>query len=367
MKAIVIGAGIVGSGVAYRLAEAGADVTILEADRVGGGTSGISFAWTNSHGKEPRDYHDLNVAGMKAHAALAEEFPGQAWFHPSGSVAWRKTPQDREAQTRNVERLQSWGYAIEWIDRKQLAEFEPDIDIDRVGDAAITYCPQEGYVDPVLYANAMVKAAQKRGARLLTGVRVADVAMRNGAVVGVKAEDGALHEADIVVNCAGRWADTVAQEPGLQLPLAPTTGFIVFTPPVATSIARLIHAPEVHMRPDGAGRLMVRTNEADDLVSLDMTPSPTMPPAVEIMRLAAEVVPALKTVKAEVARITARPMPKDGLSVIGPAPHVKGYYFVVTHSGVTLSPFLAKAVTDEIVHGKTRPELKNFRPSRFFN
>jgi len=44
MKAIVIGAGMVGSGVAYRLAEAGIDVIILEANRVGGGTSSISFA-----------------------------------------------------------------------------------------------------------------------------------------------------------------------------------------------------------------------------------------------------------------------------------------------------------------------------------
>jgi glycine/D-amino acid oxidase-like deaminating enzyme len=367
MRAIVIGAGIVGSGVAYRLAQAGVDVTILEADRVGGGTSGISFAWTNSHGKEPRDYHDLNVAGMKAHAALAEEFPGQTWFHPSGSVAWRKTLQDREAMTRNFERLKSWGYAIEWIDSKQLAELEPDIDIDCVGDAAITYCPQEGYVDPVVYADAMVKAAQKRGAKLKAGVKVADVAMRNGAVTGVKGQDGALYEADVVVNCAGRWADTVARESGLRLPLAPTTGFIVFTPPVATGIKRLIHSPEVHLRPDGAGRLMVRTNAADDLVSLDMTPSPTMPQALEIMRRAAEVIPALKTVRAEAARITARPIPQDGLSAVGPAPRVKGYYFVVTHSGVTLSPFLAKAVTDEIVHNKTRPELENFRPGRFFN
>ncbi|SDR15016.1 Glycine/D-amino acid oxidase [Rhizobiales bacterium GAS191] len=367
MKAIVIGAGIVGSGVAYRLAEAGVEVTILEADRVGGGTSGISFAWTNSHGKEPRHYHDLNVAGMKAHAALAEEFPGQTWFHPSGSVAWRKTPQDREAMTRNFERLKSWGYAIEWIDRKRLAELEPDIDIDRVGDAIITYCPQEGYVDPVVYADAMVKAAQKRGAKLKTGVKVVDVETRNGNVTGVKGEDGSRHEADIVVNCAGRWAARVAQEPGLKLPLAPTTGFIVFTPPVATSVKHLVHAPDIHFRPDGAGRLMVRTNAADDLVSLDMTPSPTMPQAVEIMRRAAEVIPALKTVKAEAARITARPIPQDGLSAVGPTPRVNGYYFVVTHSGVTLSPFLAKAVTDEIVHNKTRPELENFRPSRFFN
>ena len=45
---------------------------MLEATRIGGGTSGISFAWTNAHKKPPKPYHDLNVAGMKAHAALAD-------------------------------------------------------------------------------------------------------------------------------------------------------------------------------------------------------------------------------------------------------------------------------------------------------
>ena len=67
MKTIVIGAGVMGASVAYRLAQAGATVTVLEAARIGGGTSGISFAWTNAHKKPPKPYHDLNVAGMKAH------------------------------------------------------------------------------------------------------------------------------------------------------------------------------------------------------------------------------------------------------------------------------------------------------------
>ena len=61
-KMIVIGAGVMGASVAYRLAQAGADVTVLEATRIGGGTSGCSFAWTNAHKKPPKPYHDLNVA-----------------------------------------------------------------------------------------------------------------------------------------------------------------------------------------------------------------------------------------------------------------------------------------------------------------
>ena len=61
---VVVGAGSVGANVAYRLAQRGARVTVLDAGAPGGGTSGASFAWTNSFSKTPRDYHDLNVASM---------------------------------------------------------------------------------------------------------------------------------------------------------------------------------------------------------------------------------------------------------------------------------------------------------------
>ncbi len=367
MKAIVIGAGIVGSGVAYRLAEAGAKVTIIEGGRVGGGTSGTSFAWTNARDKAPRPYFDINVAGMKAHAALREEFGGAPWFHQTGSVQWASDEKKVAQIKARVEVAKSWGYAIDTITKKELGELEPDIDLDLVGDGIITYAPEDGWIDPVVYANAMVKAAQKRGATLKTGIKVSGVETRNGTVTGVRTADGVLHEGDIVVNCAGRWADGISDDPSLRIPLAPTIGFLVFTPPVATSIARSIHAPHVHLRPDGAGRLMMRENDMDQAVSLDMTPTPTMPQAVEIMRRAAEIVPCLKGVAPEAARITARPIPEDGFSAVGPVPRAKNYYLVVTHSGVTLSPFLAKAATDEIVHGKQRAELKDFRPARFFN
>src|SRR4051812_4518333 len=130
MRAIVIGAGVVGSAVAYRLVEAGAEVTIIEGDRVGGGTSGISFAWTNSNNKSPPSYHDLNVGGMKAHAALRDEFDDTPWLHLSGSVEWRRSDAEGAALHEKVERLKSWGYAIEYITRKELAALEPDINLD---------------------------------------------------------------------------------------------------------------------------------------------------------------------------------------------------------------------------------------------
>ena len=196
-------------------------------------------------------------------------------------------------QREKVERLKSWGYAIDYITRKELGELEPDIDLDLVGDAPITFCPEEGWIDPVVYANAMVKGAQKRGATLKTGSKVVDIETRNGARSGVKTADGAV---------ARRRRGRQLRRP-LGRSRSPKTRASAYRSrrPSASSSSRHpsrrasrrpIHSPDVHLRPDGAGRLMMRKNEMDGRVSLDMTPSPTMPQSLEVMRRAAELIPA---------------------------------------------------------------------------
>jgi hypothetical protein len=87
-------------------------VTVLEAARIGGDTSGISFARTNAKKKPPKPYHDLNIAGMKTHAALADEFGAAPWWHGGGSLEW-EAESDRAAQRENIGQLRSWGYAAE--------------------------------------------------------------------------------------------------------------------------------------------------------------------------------------------------------------------------------------------------------------
>jgi glycine/D-amino acid oxidase-like deaminating enzyme len=92
-----------------------------------------------------------------------------------------------------------------------------------------------------------------------------------------------------------------------------------------------------------------------------------MPEARDLVRRARQLLPSIGAVEPEAVRIAVRPIPGDHLSAVGPMPRTSGYFIAITHSGVTMAPFLGVVVADEILGGRPRAELAHFRPARFFN
>jgi glycine/D-amino acid oxidase-like deaminating enzyme len=73
------------------------------------------------------------------------------------------------------------------------------------------------------------------------------------------------------------------------------------------------------------------------------------------------------SLKLRSVRVGVRPMPVDGLPVIGPVPGVTGAYLAVMHSGVTLAPAVGRRVAAEVVHGEDVEEFAGLRPDRFLD
>lgn len=364
---LVIGAGIIGASVAYRLAQAGASVTVLDAGRAGGGTSSNSYSWVNAHDKLPRSYFALNLAGQHAHHALREEFASTPWWHDKGYLEWPQAD-GYDAYRTKVARLQSWGYTAEWLDARQLAELEPDLAPDAAGDAPVAWFARDGWVDPVVYTQTLLSLARRQfGLQLRQHTAVAQVAVQGGRVSGVTLANGEQLSADWVVNCTGPQADTTAFAPELRVPLAPSRGLLVFTPPVASGLQRMLSTPAGFIRPDGAGRLLLWRSASDEGLSADTPAAVTQERAQALVDAAAALLPGIGRVAPEAIRIGVRAIPRDQLPVIGTLPHAAGYYTVVTHSGVTLAPYLGVAVADEILNGSVRAELADFRPTRFLD
>jgi glycine/D-amino acid oxidase-like deaminating enzyme len=359
---IVIGAGMIGASIAFRLAQGGAKVTVIDAGEIGGGTSSTSFAWVNAHDKSPRAYHDLNVAGMVAHRLLAKELGG-GWYHETGCLEWRGMG-DREAHVTNVERLQSWDYNARWITADQAISLAPSIDSAAIGDAPVALFPDEGWVDTHSYVRSLLVAASDLGTTVVTKTRVTGIEWNGRKVVGIKTETGTSYRADIVVNCMGRWADDTVLPKELQVPMNPSYGLLVYVQALGVHLDLVLFTPRCHIRPDPSGMLLICKNDAIQALGPHSVIDAAMPEANALIQEASHIIPTLASMKASEVKFGIRAIPADGLPAIGPISGVDGYYVAIMHSGITLAPAIGSMVAAELLDDGPEATLTAFRPDR---
>ncbi|MDI3339002.1 MAG: FAD-dependent oxidoreductase [Sphaerobacter sp.] len=361
----IIGAGVVGAAVAFRLAAGGAQVHLVDAGQPGGGTSSASFAWVNGNQKTPRDYFDLNVAGLREHLRLRDELGAAPWLHPGGNLVWATDPVATDELAQRVRRLQAWGYAAEWRSAAQVtAELEPGIAFPRP-DLSVAYFPDEFWVDAPLLVTRLVALAQERGAVVRAGTPAEAIETTQGRISAVRLADGSRLAVDAVVNASGAAADRVAGLLGLPLPLAPTTGLLVRVAVEGAPLRRIMHAPGVNLRPDGPGHVLLHSETIDPLLGERRTIAPDDPLCRELLQRARRVLPALAGARVVAARVGVRPIPADGRSCFGAVSAVPRYYEAVTHSGVTLSLLVGRLLARELLAGEVEPLAAPFRPDRF--
>lgn len=357
MRVAVVGAGIVGASVAYRLAEGGAEVVLVDRGVPGGGTTGASFAWANANEKTPREYFDLNYAGLREHYRLREEFGEAPWLHPGGNLVWSREAGESE---RRVERLREWGYAAEVVTARRVnAELEPGVEFQDP-DTPVAFFPEEGWVDAPLLARWFAEGARNNGADVRAGCAVEGVRIGGVRVSGIRLQSGEEVPADAVVNAAGAGADGVAKMAGNPLPLAPARGLLVRLAVSGSPTRRLLHSPEVNLRPDGAGYMLLHHTSVDSRIDAEDRRSL----AGELLDRARRIVPALQNARVAEVKVGTRPIPADGYPSVGPVRETPGYYEAVTHSGVTLGPLMGRLLAQEILAGEEGRLLSPYRPER---
>ena len=365
----VIGAGVLGASIAGNLARLGHTVTLIEARGVGAGTTATSFAWINANQKTPRDYFELNAAGLAAHRRAAAEGKAAPWLHLTGHLQWAVGDAGQSALHAKDERLRAWGYAVRRLRRSEVRDLEPDLLLDRVDE--LSYYPDEGYVQPMLYLDHLVRLGEELGVRLRTGSAVVDFEGAGGRLHAVRMASGDVATADVFVSCCGRWTPEVTARAGASIALvpvergSPAVGLLGATAPVATRLRRVVTSPQLNMRPDGDGRILLQAHDLEETVEPAAPRRIGSPQAAELLRRAGRLLRHFDGAYLESLRIGVRPLPVDGRSVIGWAPQVEGLYVVVTHSGITLAPVIGELAAREVGGGAHEPLLGPFRPSRF--
>ena len=116
-----------------------------------------------------------------------------------------------------------------------------------------------------------------------------------------------------------------------------------------SGLARMLHAPEVYLRPHSGG--LVHLEAPDAAVDLHTPDAKLRRWAEELLGRARLVARGLDDAEVARYRVCVRPMRADGESIVGWLPRPGGLYVAVTHSGVTLGAHLARLIAAEVTSG----------------
>jgi glycine/D-amino acid oxidase-like deaminating enzyme len=268
-----------------------------------------------------------------------------------------------------IDKAHERDYPVQQLTAEQATALEPDLVGQPAGTEYVLF-PTEAHTYPALLLARLLGEAKDRGATVISPTQVTAIEHRPGTM-SVGTADGARYTTDIVISCAGRWTQEVAELAGAYAPLldpdlagSATVGFLATTGLIPTRLSRVLTTPDLNVRPDGAGRLLLQT------LDLDRLADPTAPPALnsaianEMVGRLAGVLQSTEGAAIEKMHVGQRVLPADGLTIAGFADTTTRFYVVATHSGVTLAPLLADLVAAE-VYGDEAALLGDFRPTRF--
>jgi sarcosine oxidase subunit beta len=219
--AIVIGAGVIGSSVAYHLARLGArKVLVLERLQIGAGTSTQSSGILRTH------YSVIeNVELARRSWSVFTNFSEYLQDEDAASglvkcgylICAPEGPKLAPLQAA-LQGQQAKGIEVQFVGREEARSLLP---IAKFDDAAlIGYEPEAGFADAYLVATSFARAARRQGVKIMEGVSVEKLLVDNGRVCGVETTHGTFRS-DTVISTQNIWATDIERWTGIPTPVVP--------------------------------------------------------------------------------------------------------------------------------------------------
>jgi len=184
--------------------------------------------------------------------------------------------------------------------------------------------------------------------------------MAGATVIGVETATGVV-DADLVILAAGTGTKALALQLGVHLPIyASPAIFLRYHAPPGL-VRGIISSPAMEVRQAADGSLLAAEDYVDD--ALENQPDAMARRTASTIRTELNGVDILAS---ELACVGLRPMPLDGVPVVGPLPQVENVYACVMHPGVVLAAIVGQLASEEIIDGQAASALEACRPARFF-
>jgi glycine oxidase len=362
---VVVGAGAIGSSIAYYLAKAGARIVLLDRGAVGAqatqASAGMLIPRSESSGPGP--FTDLAIESVRLFDALSEELRERTGM----DIGYRRASLVRvaldEVEEHELRTRRGWqdrlGIPVAWLDAASALEVEPSLN---PAVRAALYYADDHQVNALALAQALARAAADLGAVIREGVAVDGLVVEGDRVVGVRTGMDIVR-ADEVVIATGAWSAGWSETLHTPIPVRPIRGQILAVRTTGTSLRNVVYAHDGYLigKPDG----LTYVGASEEDVGFDARPT-----AAGVARLLGQVprlAPGLADATFTRAWAGLRPGTPDRLPILGRPPQWHGISLATGHfrNGILLAPVTGILMADLLRHQQPRLSLDAFSPARF--
>jgi len=376
----VIGAGVIGLACAWRAAQRGLRVVVLERDRPGAGSSGVAAGMLAPVSEALLTEQPLLRLGLASAAsypsfvAEVEESAGvSTGYVRCGTLLAARDADDAEALGRELALRTRLGLAVERLRASEARQLEPAL---APALRLALHIPDDHAIDPRRLLHALSIALGHAGGELRTGAAAQEIVLAGDRVAGVRLADGQTVSAEHVLISSGPW--TIAGLPeAARVPLRPVKGQILRlhdpadprTGGVANGdagspglIEHVLRFRGGYVVPRGDGRYVLGATMEERGFETHVTAGAVY----ELLRDACELLPGVGELVLDEVSAGLRPATPDNAPVIGPGV-LPGLHWAVGHyrHGVLLAPVTADAVAAQLAGEEPAEHAAVFGAERF--
>jgi sarcosine oxidase subunit beta len=362
----IIGAGVIGTSIAYHLAQSGCRDVIVVEKEINPGMGSTSKA---AGGIRAQFNSRINVELSKMSIAAFERFPQEtgveAVFNQVGYLWIANRPEDMKLFERMVAQQREWGLNVELLDRAGVGRKAPYVRLDDVVGG--TFHQKDGYAPPADYVMGYHKKSKEMGVRYLLATSVTGVTANDGAVAGLKTSAGEIR-ARKVVCAAGAYSGKIGEMVGIEIPVVPVRRQCFVTEP----IRELPHP--IPMTVDFESGIYMHSESGGVLIGLaDKAEKPSFNENVDyafiekIAELAMGRVPLLEKATVLTSWAGLYEVTPDHHPIIGDLPGLKGFHLATGFSGhgVMHAPATGRLVAELLTDKRPSLDVRALRWSRF--
>jgi len=343
---IVVGGGVIGLSCAWRAAQRGLDVVVLERDRPGAGASGVAAGMLAPVGEATWGEDRLLELALESHATwpafaaeLAEASGAEVGLLELGSLHVALDADEAAELRRRFELMREHGLEADWLGPSGCRELEPGLG---PGGHGGVHAPHESAVDPRALVAALAVALERAGGRI--EIAEAREAILDGdRLAGVRAADGVAHRAETTVLAAGSWSAADWVPEGARPSVRPVKGQILTLagPASRPACTRIVVTERIYAVPRPDGRLVLGATVEEQGFDQRVTAGAVH----ELLREGYRALPEIA--EFELVEMTAglRPTTPDNLPLIGPG-GLDGLVLATGHfrNGILLAPLTGERI-----------------------